>query len=74
MLWDDMRHYLRRLEETGELRRVDGANWEEEIGGITELMTEKLGPALLFDNIPGYPRGYRVASNLFTTAKRKARA
>ncbi len=72
MLWDDLRHYLLKLEEAGELRRVDGANWEEDIGGITELMTEKLGQSLLFDHIPGYPKGFRVASNLFTTAKRTA--
>src|SRR5438874_12854570 len=72
MLWRDLRDYLDRLEQLGDLLRVTGANWEEEIGGITELMIEQEGPALLFDEIPGYPRGYRVAANLFTTAKRTA--
>ncbi len=43
-----------------------GASWEEDIGGITELITDRQGPALLFDEIPGYPKGFRVGSNLFT--------
>jgi UbiD family decarboxylase len=72
MLWQDLREYLDRLDAVGELLRVSGADWEEEIGGITELMIERHGPALLFDDVPGYPKGYRVASNLFTTAKRTA--
>src|SRR5438093_6577133 len=58
----------------GELKTVLGATWEEDIGGISELMNEGKGPALLFDEIPGYPRGYRVASNLFTTVRRTAAA
>jgi 4-hydroxy-3-polyprenylbenzoate decarboxylase len=69
-----MRDFLRELDELGELRKVSGATWEEEIGGITELMTERRGKGLLFDDIPGYPKGYRVASNLFTTARRTAAA
>ncbi len=72
MLWKDLRGFLDRLESQGELRRVVGANWEEEIGGITELLTERQGPGLLFDEIPGYPAGYRVTSNLFTTPRRTA--
>lgn len=74
MLWKDLRDYLAKLDELGELVTVRGATWEEEIGGIAELMTEREGPALLFDEIPGYPPGYRVAANLFTTVKRTALA
>ena len=69
-----MREYIAKLDEIGELRTVRGATWEEEIGGITELMTERQGPALLFDEVPGYPGGYRVGSNLFTTVRRTALA
>lgn len=65
MLWNDLRDFLNKLEELGELKRVTGASWEEDIGGITELMTERRGPALLFDEIKGYPKGYRAASDLF---------
>lgn len=64
MRWKDLRDYSDQLEELGELVRVSGASWEEEIGVISELMNEIGGPALLFDDIPGYPRGFRVAANL----------
>lgn len=72
MLWRDLREYLHKLDELGELRKIVGASWEEEIGGITELMNERGGPALLFDEIPDYPKGYRVASNLCDSARRIA--
>lgn len=74
MIWRDLREYLDRLQALGELKTVLGASWEEDIGGITELITESQGPALLFDEIPGYPKGFRVASNLFTTTQRTATA
>ena len=72
MLWTDLREYLAKLDELGELRTISEAGIEEDIGGITELLTERNGPALLFEDIPGFPPGYRVASNLFTTVKRTA--
>jgi 4-hydroxy-3-polyprenylbenzoate decarboxylase len=72
MLWNDLREYLNRLEECGELKRINGAHWSEEIGAIAELMTERRGPALLFDEIKDYPSGYRVAANVFSTPRRTA--
>lgn len=72
MLWRDLREYLEQLEKLGELKRIQGASWEEDIGGITELMNERGGPALLFDEIPGYPKGYRVGSNLCDTPRQIA--
>ena len=50
----DLRDYMDRLvREFGEdeVRVVDGAHWNLEIGCLTELMAEKEGPAPLFDNI-----------------------
>lgn len=72
MKWDDLRGYIRAVEVEGELLKVDGAHWDLEIGAITELIAERHGPALLFDNIVDYPRGYRVFSNGFATLKRTA--
>jgi UbiD family decarboxylase len=72
MLWNDLGEYLDRLNELSELKRVNGANWSEEIGAISEIMTERQGPALLFDEIKDYPKGYRVASNVFSTPRRTA--
>jgi UbiD family decarboxylase len=63
MLFNDLREFIQRLDEVGQLKRVEGADWDLEIGTLTELMAERLGPALLFDKIKGYPEGYRVLSN-----------
>jgi UbiD family decarboxylase len=71
----DLRSYMdtlvRQLGE-GEVRTIDGAHWDLEIGCITELMAEKEGPALLFDNIVGYPKGHRVLTNFMGTPARCA--
>jgi UbiD family decarboxylase len=72
VLWNDLREFLTRLDDLGELRHVNGANWEEEIGAITELMVERKGPTLLFDEVPGYPKGFRVLANAYGTARRTA--
>ncbi|TAK29317.1 MAG: UbiD family decarboxylase, partial [Chloroflexota bacterium] len=57
------------LDDIGELRVVEGADWDLEIGAISELMREQKGPSLLFDKVEGYPAGYRVAANLFGNPK-----
>ena len=46
MLWRDLRDYLNTLDRLGELKRINGAGWEEDIGGITELMVERTGAPL----------------------------
>ncbi len=67
---DDLRGFVAKLEELGELKKIEGVDWNLEIGTITELMAERKGPALLFDSIPGYPKGFRVATNLFLNSRR----
>ncbi|MBI2918969.1 MAG: UbiD family decarboxylase [Chloroflexi bacterium] len=57
----DLRDWLQQVEAMGELRSIEGAHWDLEIGALTGLAQRQTdGPALLFDDIPGYPRGYRV--------------
>ena len=61
------------MEAAGELRRVYGADRQEEIGGLVDIYQRKMGrPALLFDEVPGFPKGYRVLTNLLTSVKRIA--
>ncbi|MFH0914763.1 MAG: UbiD family decarboxylase [Chloroflexota bacterium] len=75
MLFQDLREYIHKVEEIGEYRLIEGANVEEEIGAITHLVSEMPNsPLLMFDKIKGYPPGFRVASNLFTTHRRTALA
>jgi UbiD family decarboxylase len=77
MAFRDLREFLdaavKHLGE-GEVKQIDGADWNGEIGCITELMAERNGPILLFDNIVGYPKGFRVVSNFVATAERTALA
>jgi len=70
MPFKSLREFLDDLDRRGELKKIDGADWNLEMGALTELMWEANGPALLFDSIKDYPRGYRVATNLFATKKR----
>lgn len=68
----DLREFIEKIEDMGELKRIDGANWDLEIGAITEILSERQGPALLFDKISGYKQGYRVLSNAFNSYSRTA--
>src|SRR5688572_30615259 len=57
----DLRVWLDQARALGELRDVQGADWNLELGTISELNVRKPNPpALLFDRITGYPPGYRV--------------
>ena len=70
-----LRGWLETVEKFGELERVSGANWDAEMGGITQMLTEKSrgkAPAILFDDVPGYPKGYRTLYGQLSSIKRIA--
>lgn len=55
MVIQDLREWMQRVDEIGELTRVDGADANLELGGLVDLYQWDMGnPALLFDNIVGY--------------------
>ena len=54
------------------LKVIEGADWDLEIGAITEWQCQPNTPLLLFDRIKDYKAGYRVLSNLAVTMKRVA--
>lgn len=57
----DLRIWLDKIRDQGELIDVNGADWNLELGAISELNVKKENcPALLFDQIPGYSEGFRV--------------
>jgi UbiD family decarboxylase len=73
MLFDDLRQFIEEARTAGELKVVEGADWDLELGTITHLAGDKgNSPVLLFDKIKGYPQGYRVVTNMFATARRTA--
>lgn len=62
-MWN-LRSFIELLEKEGELKRITAeVDWNLEAGAITRRVGEKRGPALLFENISGYSRGYRLLSN-----------
>jgi len=67
----DLRTWIAQMEAAGELQKVHGANREEEIGGIVDIYQRQANnKAVLFDDIPGYPSGYRALSNFLTSTRR----
>ena len=69
----DLRDWIARIESLGELQHVSGAHWDQEIGAISEInYRRKPSAALLFDDIVGYPRGYRVLTGTLSNARRMA--
>jgi len=69
----DLRSWVAAMKAQGEIQDVAGAEREEEIGGIVDIYQRRMGrPALLFDDVPGFPRGHRVLANVLTSVKRIA--
>jgi len=73
MEYRDLRDWIRKAEEMGEVKTLKQCDWNLEIGAITELVAHRDdGPAVLFDEIKDYPKGYRVLSNSLSSRKRLA--
>lgn len=69
----DLRDWLKAVESLGELRHVQGASCELEIGTLTDLVCHSARRnAVLFKNIPGYPPDYGIAVNPLGSVKRVA--
>ena len=62
--YDGLRSFLAECEEHGEVTVIRNADWNLEIGALTESASELIDepPALMFDEIEGYPPGFRVLS------------
>jgi UbiD family decarboxylase len=71
MAGQDLRAWIAEMEAADQLQRVLGAEPEEEIGGIVDVYQRRIGnKAVLFDDIPGFPRGYRILANILTSIAR----
>ena len=69
----DLRDWLERVDTMGELQSVSGADWNKEIGAISQINYRRpLNPALLFDEIKDYQPGYRVLTSSVGSTRRLA--
>ena len=76
MAYTDLRDWIAALERAGELRRIrTEADPILEIAEITDRVSKSTngGPALLFENVKGYP-GQKLLINQFGSARRMALA
>jgi UbiD family decarboxylase len=74
-MYKDLREFIDLVDKLGTLRRIEGADPRFEIGAITEIAAGMPhAPALLFDCIAGFPRGFRIFTNATTSAQRAALA
>lgn len=66
LAYNDLREWLAEAELFNEVKVVNGASWQEEIGLATELVSHSdTAPAVLFEDIPGIKKGFRVLANIF---------
>src|SRR5215813_9316742 len=69
--YGDLREWLRETEKLGELKTVLGASWQEEIGLASDVVIPSdNGPAVIFDEVPGCPKGVRLLINVFAGKRR----
>lgn len=67
----DLREFLAKLEEEGELTRVEQeVDWNLEVGAVIRRANELGSTAVLFEKIKGYPEGYQIVGGLHATRER----
>ncbi|MBV9329664.1 MAG: UbiD family decarboxylase [Chloroflexi bacterium] len=70
---DDLRTWLDQVETLGDLVTIEGADWNQELGAIAHVARQRSrAPAVMFDAIPGYARGFRVLAGMHTDFRRFA--
>ncbi|HTK35333.1 MAG TPA: UbiD family decarboxylase [Caulobacteraceae bacterium] len=72
---EDLRDLLVDFERMGELVKIDGADSHLELSALAETVTSRypgVEPTLLFDEIKGYPKGFRVLAGAANSYKRLA--
>ncbi len=69
--YNDLREWLAEAERLGEVRTVSHANWHEDIGLVAEaILRAENGPCVVFDDVEGCPKGFRLLLNMFAGRRR----
>jgi UbiD family decarboxylase len=74
--FDDLGGFIDICKKADNWQEIRKAHWDLEIGTLVEAVAERSEdpPLLLFDEVEGYPEGYRIASLIYASAKRVALA
>ncbi len=75
MIYEGLRDWLDKVDKLGELRTLEGVDWNLEMGAIVDVLYREhppYPPALIFDKIKDYAGGYRALFGHFASPKRIA--
>ena len=61
--YDDLREWIERARGIGELKVMEGADPNLEVGTMVQINGKNEGPALLFTKFEGYGEGFRILTN-----------
>src|SRR5438094_8285201 len=71
MAVQDLRDWIALMESAGELRKVQGDDSDVELGVIVDQFQRRMElPAVMIDEIKGYPKGFRALTNSLTSTQR----
>ncbi|MDP6560882.1 MAG: UbiD family decarboxylase, partial [Candidatus Binatia bacterium] len=73
MPFNDLRGFINAIERAGDLARIKKeVDWDMEVGAISRRVFEQNGPALWFEKIKDYPRGFSILNGPVATWRRVA--
>lgn len=73
MAFEDNREFIAVLEKSGDIVHIkQEVDWELEVGAILRRANELHSPAVLFEKIKDYPKGYRIFGSPLSTHRRLA--
>jgi 4-hydroxy-3-polyprenylbenzoate decarboxylase len=61
--YKDVREWVDQAKDIGELRVIEGADPNLEVGTIVQINSRNEGPALLFRKLKGHSDGFRILTN-----------
>ena len=70
----DLREFIERCDQAGELVHATGVHWDLEMGALGEAFAHKRSDvrAFVVDEIPGFPKGFRVLCGATNSSRRLA--
>jgi UbiD family decarboxylase len=73
MAFTDLRDWMEQVDALGELRHIEGAHVDDDIGPITEISERSMvGPAILFSGIQTFDPSRRILVNPISSLNRVA--
>jgi len=61
--FNDMHEWVEQADKIGELKVIEGADPNLEVGTMVQINGKNEGPALLFNKLKGYREGFRIITN-----------